>query len=134
MIALNTQSGLEYLHGGLDGLKYQKGPWTSFMDMHSGGSTKVKTYEYIYIQMAEEDARVFFSAMFGRSPGRVTCDCCGPDYSISEYATLEEATKYVRTYIRPKGEDIETYAAQLGALVVITQEQPKEVTDAREDQ
>lgn len=133
VIVLNTQSGPQR-QGGLDGLNYQAGPWTRFMDMHSGGSTKVKTYEYIYIQMAEEDARTFFSTTFGRNPNRVTCDCCGPDYLIDEYSTLEEATKYERVYLRPEGEDLGAYTLIPELLVVITQEQPKETTDACEDQ
>jgi hypothetical protein len=67
--------------------------WTRFMDMHSGGGCKLD-WEYIYIEAPEEEAIEVFSNKFGRDPEDVTCDCCGPDYCISEYDTLEEATRY----------------------------------------
>ena len=35
-------------------------PWTRFMDMHSGGGTKEKPFEYIYIQAPEKEAKVIF--------------------------------------------------------------------------
>jgi hypothetical protein len=37
-----------------------------------------------------------FYAVFGRNPNRVTCTCCGEDYSISGYADLAQATGYER--------------------------------------
>lgn len=70
--------------------------WTRFMDMHSGGSTKVKPYNYIYIEAPEAEARVIFYNRFKRAPDRVTCTCCGDDYSVSESKTLEEATAFER--------------------------------------
>ena len=69
--------------------------WTQFMDMHSGGGSK-EAWEYIYIEAAEEEARVIFYNRFGHNPERVTCTCCGDDYSVSESATLEKATAYER--------------------------------------
>jgi len=52
------------------------------MDMHSGGDLKEK-WQYIYIEAPEEEAKVIFYNRFGHNPNRVTCTCCGKDYSIS---------------------------------------------------
>lgn len=71
-------------------------PWTHFNDMHSGGGTKVDGYEHIYIEADRETATAVFYNRFGRSPERVTCTCCGPDYSIEEKPTLKQATGYER--------------------------------------
>lgn len=90
--------------------------WTRFMDMHSGGGIKVYAMpdgtfaegsnyrypeggvpkQYIYIEAPEAEARVIFYNRFGHNPERVTCTCCGDDYSISEAATLEQASGYDR--------------------------------------
>lgn len=70
-------------------------PWTLFWDMHSGGGSK-ENADKIYIQAPEEEAKVVFYNRFGHSPERVSCTCCGDDYSISESATLEEASAYHR--------------------------------------
>lgn len=69
--------------------------WTQFVDMYSGGSTKHE-YNFIYIESPEEEAKVIFYNRFGSNPERVTCTCCGDDYSISESETLEQATGYER--------------------------------------
>ena len=69
--------------------------WTRFMDMHSGGGSKEK-WEYIYIEAKEEEAKIIFYNRFGHNPERVTCTCCGDDYSISESKTLKEVTAYDR--------------------------------------
>lgn len=69
--------------------------WTQLMDMHSGGGTKEK-WEYIYIEASVEEAKLIFYNKFGHSPDRVSCTCCGNDYSCSEDETLEEATAYNR--------------------------------------
>lgn len=69
--------------------------WTQFMDMHSGGGSK-EDWEYIYIEAPEEEAKVIFYNRFDHNPERVTCTCCGDDYSISESNTLEKATAYER--------------------------------------
>ncbi len=70
--------------------------WTQFMDMHSGGGIKEEPYQYIYIEAPEDEAKTIFYNRFGHNPERVTCTCCGDDYSISESATLEEASAYER--------------------------------------
>lgn len=68
--------------------------WTRFMDMHSGGSCKQKPYKYIYIEAPEEEAVEIFYNRFAHYPHWVACECCGPNYSVSEYQTLEEAQEY----------------------------------------
>jgi hypothetical protein len=71
------------------------GKWTKFMDMHSGGGTK-EDAEYIYIEAPEEEAEIIFYNRFGHNPHRVSCTCCGADYSLTESDSLEEATAYER--------------------------------------
>lgn len=101
------------------------------MDMHSGGGTKLGKFEKILMQGREDDATKRFTELFGRDPNHVTCDCCGEDYSVGEYATLAEATLYDRekyTYAepfdwraRPTGktvESIEDYLAKDTVLVI----------------
>lgn len=67
-----------------------------FTDMNSGGFTKSK-YKTILIQCENEtEAMELFEARFDRNPRNITCDCCGYDYSISEYDSLEEATAFDR--------------------------------------
>ncbi len=70
--------------------------WTAFMDMHSGGGLKEPPYEYIYIEAPEDTARVIFFNRFGHNPERVSCTCCGEDYSIDSHLTLKRATAYQR--------------------------------------
>lgn len=70
--------------------------WTQFMDMHSGGGTKTD-YEYIYIEAdTEDEAEELFEEIFDEYPHSVACECCGSNFSVSSYDTLEEATNYER--------------------------------------
>lgn len=80
--------------------------WIQFMDMNSGGGRK-EPHCYIYIEAKDEkEATVIFYNRFGHNPNRVTCTCCGEDYSITEYESLEAATGYERNdYIAAYGED-----------------------------
>jgi len=73
-----------------------KTKWTHFFDMHSGGRAKEEPYEHIYIQAPIEEAKLIFYNRFGHNPERVTCTCCGEDYSISESDLLEQVTGYER--------------------------------------
>ncbi len=57
--------------------------FTHFWDMHSGGSAK-EPWEHILIEANEAEARVIFYNRFGHNPDRVTCTCCGSDYSVYE--------------------------------------------------
>ena len=70
-------------------------PWTHFMDMHSGGGRKLP-HQHIYIEAPADQARVIFYKRFGRNPERVTCTCCGSDYSISEHESLAQLTGFER--------------------------------------
>lgn len=69
--------------------------WTSFWDMHSGGGQKEK-WSKIFIEAPQAEAEVIFQNRFGHNPYRVTCTCCGDDYSVDEHETLEQATGYHR--------------------------------------
>ena len=69
--------------------------WTRFMDMHSGGDSK-EDFGYLYVELPEEKAISYFENKFGHDPFNVTCECCGCDYSVSEYETLEAVTEYER--------------------------------------
>lgn len=90
---------------------------TKFWDMHSGGSQKLG-WDKIYIEAPEDEAiRVFYSR-FGRNPYRVTCTCCGEDYSISEHADLEEASVYHRTYKKKKVLSVSEYLEDGSALFI----------------
>lgn len=70
--------------------------WTRFMDMHSGGGTKEDPYQYIYIEAPESEAVSVFYNRFSHNPHRVTCTCCGEDYSVSENESLEQLTAFGR--------------------------------------
>lgn len=80
--------------------------WTHFMDMSSGGYRKLK-WEHIFIEAPLAEAKVIFYNRFKRNPERVTCTCCGADYSISEHADLAQATAFERGcdygYVLPDG-------------------------------
>jgi len=69
--------------------------WTSFWDMHSGGGQK-EQWSKIFIEAPQSEAEVIFQNRFGHNPYRVTCTCCGEDYSVDEHETLEHATGYHR--------------------------------------
>lgn len=70
--------------------------WTQFWDMHSGGGTKEAPYEKIYIEAPRVEAELVFYNRFGHNPYRVTCTCCGEDYSVDEFPSLGEATAFHR--------------------------------------
>lgn len=63
---------------------------TVFYDMHSGGNQK-ENFSCLIIQADEETATLVFQNRFGHNPRRISCTCCGPDYSISEFDSLAEA-------------------------------------------
>lgn len=69
--------------------------WTHFWDMHSGGEQKER-FAHCFIEAPEDEAKIIFYNRFGHNPDRVTCTCCGNDYSITECDTLAEATAYQR--------------------------------------
>lgn len=73
--------------------------------MHSGGSTKVKPYNKLYMEAPQRIAEIVFYNRFGRNPHRITCTCCGEDYSLSEYDSLEQASAYHRNCAYDKKEE-----------------------------
>lgn len=81
---------------------------TLFWDMHSGGGSKEK-WEKIYIEAPEAEARAVFYNRFGHSPDRVSCTCCGEDYSVSEESDFAQASAYHRNcdsaYFDPHGNE-----------------------------
>lgn len=69
--------------------------WTHYWDMNSGGGRKEK-WKHIYIEAPKAEADVIFYKRFGHNPNRVSCTCCGGDYSISEDENLAQLTGYHR--------------------------------------
>ena len=69
--------------------------WTLFWDMSSGGSTKHR-YEKIYIEADKEEAKKIFFNRFGTNPERVSCTCCGNDYSIDSDESFEQLSGFHR--------------------------------------
>lgn len=78
--------------------------------MHSGGSQK-EPFSILYIQAPEREARSVFYSRFGHNPERVTCSCCGSDYSVSSdpSASPEEITGFHRNafYAVPKAKHLD---------------------------
>jgi hypothetical protein len=73
--------------------------------MHSGGGLKEPPYSLIYIEAPEEEAKVIFYNRFGHNPERVSCTCCGDDYSIEEDESLAQLSGYhrgCRTLVTPR--------------------------------
>lgn len=68
--------------------------WTHFWDMNSGGGKK-NGKQHIFIEAPRAEAEVIFYNRFGSNPNRVSCTCCGADYSISE-GELDQLTAYHR--------------------------------------
>ena len=88
--------------------------WTRFMDMSSGGGTKEEPYDNIYIEAPEDEAIIIFYNRFGHNPNKVTCTCCGEDYSISEEKTFEQASGYARNCAYAGKKYIEREASDYG--------------------
>lgn len=80
--------------------------WTRFWDMSSGGGQK-EDFNLLFIEAPLEEAKSVFYARFGHNPERVSCTCCGPDYSISEDADLAQATGYYRNCAFENGKYVE---------------------------
>lgn len=91
-------------------------PWTRFMDMHSGGGLKEGTFNRIYIQAPVEEAKIIFYNRFGHDPERVSCTCCGEDYSVGSYdadsvfQSLEQATSWDRGTAHDDDGNVREYA------------------------
>ncbi len=63
--------------------------WTHFWDTSSGGGQKEK-WGHIFIEAPQNEAEIIFQNRFGHNPNRVTCTCCGADYSILEEKSLAQ--------------------------------------------
>ena len=64
-----------------------------------------------------------FCNRFGHNPDRVTCTCCGPDYSIQDYVTLEEATSYHR-----QNKSVEEFSKEPDILIIYAKDiKPEEL-------
>jgi hypothetical protein len=68
-----------------------------FQDLLSGGILKVKGKDIIYMETAPGTSRDAFKEYFGFDPLNTYCDCCGKDFCISEFDSLENATHKERT-------------------------------------
>ena len=63
-----------------------------FYDMNSGGRLSTE-YKVILISCNDEsEARSIFTDRFGLDSRNVSCSCCGPDFSVTTYSSLEGAT------------------------------------------
>ena len=69
--------------------------WTLFWDMHSGSGLKEK-WSKIFIEAPRKEAEIIFYHRFRHNPYRVTCTCCGEDYSVEEEKSLKQLTGYHR--------------------------------------
>jgi hypothetical protein len=95
-------------------------PWTRFFDMHSGGRAK-EDFELIYIQAPQDQAEVIFYNKFGHNPNRITCSCCGEDYSVREVdGSIEDDiasySRYGNKHILKIPADMITNAERSGQL------------------
>jgi hypothetical protein len=63
--------------------------------MNSGGGRK-ENFTHCYIEAPEAEARLIFYNRFGHSPDRVSCTCCGADYSVSSHDDLAQLTGFHR--------------------------------------
>lgn len=94
--------------------------WISFWDMHSGGGTKTD-YEKIFIEANSEDEGVeIFEREFDEHPYDVACECCGSNFAVDVYETLEEATKYHR-----HGKSLDEYLCDEEVKVIYKQTEEK---------
>jgi len=88
--------------------------WTHFGDMHSGGGTK-EDWGHIFIEAPEEEARIIFYNRFGHNASRISCTCCGEDYSVSEKETLAECAGW---HAKDQGVSLEDYIASDSVLAI----------------
>lgn len=74
-----------------------------FSDLLSEGYPK-EPWEFIIIEAeTEDDARTKFTNFFHHNPLRITCPCCGEDYSIRPLADAEEYSNHASTLAILKG-------------------------------
>lgn len=90
--------------------------WTLFNDMHSGGGTKVESFENILIEGERAEAIDKFEELFDQKPFDVACDCCGENYVVSTEPTFDLATEYARRWYGSSS--LEEYINQPNVLVI----------------
>jgi hypothetical protein len=91
--------------------------------MSSGGSQKT-LYKHIFIEASETQAAAEFIRRFDQYPDDVACGCCGENFAVHEYDSIEAATRYHRTasmglYGRPEL-SVEEFCALEDVLYVPT--------------
>jgi len=62
----------------------------SFSDTFSGGFRKSDFEYYLVVAESESAAITKFKEVTGCDPEEVTCQCCGSDFWICEYPSIEE--------------------------------------------
>ncbi len=100
--------------------------WTSFYDMSSGGGNK-EDFQYLFVEAPYREAISVFYSRYGHHPLRITCNCCGPDYSVdSEDDSLEEITYFYRNQsfipYTPHGQSLEEFLAEPLVAVIYESE------------
>lgn len=78
----------------LDDSLYVKEPWTMFWDLHTGGETKIEPYNHIFVNLDEKTAIQWFKHITGRDPFTNSCRCCGNDYAVDGFESLDDAARY----------------------------------------
>ena len=71
--------------------------YTIFSDLYSGGHPKTD-HGLIIIKGKRNTAIKKFKKVFKINPLRTSCQCCGSDYSIYEYETLEQINEEYDDY------------------------------------
>lgn len=74
---------------------------TTFYDMHSGGGSLKEASQLIIIEAPEAEAICVFYSRFGHNPERISCSCCGSDYSVWEHDSLDEAIEVYSDFKDP---------------------------------
>lgn len=99
-------------------IKESTNKWTRFWDMNSGGGTKTP-YSLIYIEADEKEAIDIFENRFNQDPTDVACECCGQNFEIDSYESLEDATEYHREdYGINEFISIEEYSKKDSVLII----------------
>lgn len=72
--------------------------YTLFYDLSSGGYQK-EGFQKLAVNLSMDKAEKWFEETYGHDPYRMTCDCCGPDYSVYEFDSLEELRNHYNNVI-----------------------------------
>lgn len=97
-----------------------------FEDTASGGVRKLEQAHTIYMEVKRGKSREAFKEFFGIDPKNIYCDCCGVDFHITEFDSLEGATIRDRrraTIPNEQTPTAEQYLATKGIAFVSQKEQ-----------